>query len=247
MRVTLVDCTGMAANDPADYAACMLIFAKSTRLKMCPSLLDSIQAMPKEEKLKELQYIANTIPSSHEFVDYTFLIEGVSRGFTHQFVRSRTMSFAQQTMRILDVSEGSGWTYTTGPTIESDPARKMQYEGAMSYIGEIYKSLIGDGAKVEDARGILPTNIQTNILAKCNFRTFNELVRKRSSPRTQDEYRQALEGMKKAVLEIHPWANMFFDRTFDQAARDLDAEISSIEDESKRIRMMKLVDQMRNG
>ena len=51
--------------------------------------------------------------------------------------------------------------------------------------------------------------------------------------------------MKAAVLEVHPWVALFIDRTFDRAALDLDDEIAEIEDETKRIRMMKLVDQLR--
>ena len=49
--------------------------------------------------------MANTIPSSWEFVDYTFLVTGVSRAYTHQQVRTRAASYAQQTMRVLNMGE----------------------------------------------------------------------------------------------------------------------------------------------
>lgn len=245
MKVTLQSYTGQFHDDPAGWAAGVLCFAKATRLTMSPGLMDEIQAWPYEKKLEELKYISNTIPSSHEFVDYTFMVEGVTRAFTHQFVRSRTWSFAQQTMRVLDVGEGDGWDYGTGPSIRNDGVRKTDYDGAMRCIADTYDFLIRDGAAVEDARGLLPTNILTNIVAKANMRAFVELVRKRSSPRVQGEYRAVLEAMQAVVREVHPWIDLFVARTFERAAKDLDAEIAAMSDKEQATRMLKLVDQMR--
>jgi flavin-dependent thymidylate synthase len=222
----------------------LLIFTKRTRLTMSPEGLKEIAGWSVEKKYEELGYMANTIPSSWEFVDYTFMIEGVTRAFTHQLVRTRTASFAQQTMRILDVSEGMGWDYLTGPSITDDIT--PDYHKVMYDIGIAYKSMIKKGAKIEDARGVLPTNILTNIVMKINMRNFVDLIHKRSSPRVQAEYRDVLSLMEDVVLEVHPWMDMFISRTFDVAAHDLDAEIAEIEDTEKRTRMMKLVDQMRS-
>ncbi len=153
-------------------------------------------------------------------------------------------------MRVLNVE---GWDYLTGPSIDSrqlktgeDLTIKDSYDGCMSVISDSYDEMIEAGADIEDARGVLPTNILTNIAAKCNMRTFVELVRKRSSPRTQDEYRNVLDAMKREVLNVHPWIRMFIDRTFDQAANDLCAEIEASEmDNHSKTRLIKYVDQMR--
>lgn len=244
MRITLIDFTGSGHPDPADYAASVLIFTKNTRLTMSPGLFEEIRGWSAERKAEELAYMANTIPSSWEFVDYTFLISGVTRAFTHQFVRTRTASFAQQTMRVLDVSTGPGWDCAVGPSIKTQE-QLTKYDRCMATIDETYKELIKDGVKIEDARGVLPTNILTNIVVKMNMRTFAEMVRKRTSPRTQGEYRAALQGMTKEAIKVHPWLELFIDQNFDKAAKDLDAEIAEVSDETKRIRMMKLVDQMR--
>lgn len=246
MKVTLIDYTGSGHDDPSNYAAAVLLFTKNTRLQMSPGLFDEIRRWPAEKKVEELQYMANTIPSSWEFVNYTFMIEGVSRAFTHQFVRTRTASYAQQTMRVLNVSQGRGWDYLTGPTV-AHTDQKQLYNGAMEEIAACYRALIARGVKIEDARGILPTNILTNIVMACNMRTLVELVRKRSSPRTQGEYRDVLEAMKAAALEVHPWLAFFIARTQDQATKDLDAEINKLPDPEQRTRMLKLVDQLRSS
>jgi thymidylate synthase ThyX len=211
MKVSLIDYTGMGSHP--DHAIDVLIFTKSTRLEMKPGLMDEIRDWPWKKKAAELEYMANTIPSSWEFCHYTFLIEGVTRAFTHQLVRTRTASFAQQTMRVLNVG---GWDYKKGPTIQDS-----SYDDCMVDIAEAYDRIIESGAKVEDARGILPTNILTNIVMGINLRTLAEMVRKRSSPRVQGEYR---------------------------AAKDLDEEIKCMPiPEESIMHMMKLVDQMRQS
>lgn len=248
MRVTLIDYTGMGNPDPW-HAVNLLIFTKATRLTMSPGLMQEIAASPESEKIDELNYMANTIPSSWEFVDYTFLVEDVTRAFTHQFVRSRHFSFAQQSLRVLDVSKGLGWNYLTGPSIRKDAGLEANYDATMDSIADAYRWLQRDGAATEDARGILPTNILTNIVGKCNMRTFVELVRKRSSPRTQGEYRDVLNAMKEAVRAVHPWIDVFISRDVDTAIEELQINLRQLMDQGmsqeRHTHMTKLLDQLR--
>ena len=88
MKVTLIYATPGAID--------LLLFTKSTRLQLTPGLMDEIRSWPEERKLNELRYMAKTVPSSWEFVDLIFSIEDVTRAFTHQLVRTRTASYAQQ-------------------------------------------------------------------------------------------------------------------------------------------------------
>lgn len=243
MKVTLVDHTGFGAADPARHAANVLVFTKSTRLKMSPGLFSEIAAKPWSDIETELQYMANTIPSSWEYINYSFLVTGVSRAYTHQAVRTRTASFAQQTMRVLDVD---GWDYATGPTIDKNDDLGVIYDDGMAAIDRIYRELIAGGAKIEDARGILPTNILTNIVIGMNLRTFSETQRKRASTRTQGEYRDVMDAMRAEVIRVHPWAEMFLSRTFDTSAAELEQQlIAALPEGQARTHMIKLIDQMR--
>lgn len=247
MKVTLIEYTGSGWVNESNRAAAILIFTKNTRLQMSPGLLDEIMEWPREKMEEELEYMANTIPSSWEFIDYIFMIEGVTRAFTHQLVRTRTASFAQQTMRVLNVSEGPGWAYATGPSIKRDHLMSADYDNAMQNADRVYSGLIEHGAAIEDARGILPTNILTNIVMKLNMRNFVELVRKRSSSRTQGEYREVLDAMKARVREVHPWIDLFIDRTADRAISDLEKIISDGLGDvgGQRTKAIKLLDQLR--
>jgi flavin-dependent thymidylate synthase len=245
MKVSLFDYTGAGRDDPADYAAAVLIFTKSTRLErsMSPELFHSILSSPKEEKERQLAYMADTVPSSWEFCDYSFIINDVTRAFTHQLVRTRNASYAQQAMRIVDMSEG--FEYGTGPTITASEPLSHLYDSGMQFIQNTYADLVQGGAATEDARGILPTNILTNICVKINMRAFVDLCRKRASGRVQQEYRDVLAAMRAAALGVHPWLELFLSRTFDKAAMELNDLIAALPDRELSIRMLKLLDLMR--
>jgi flavin-dependent thymidylate synthase len=173
---------------------------------MAPAGLEEIKAWPREKKMAELKYMSTTIPSSWEFCDITFVIEGVSRAFTHQLVRTRTASYAQQAMRIVNMT---GFEYHSGPSFKYNTPAQERYGEAMYDISEAYRELIEMGVKPEDARGVLPTDILTNICMKINLRNFSDLVKKRMTPRVQDEYAEVLKQMVEAVLKVWPWSLMF--------------------------------------
>jgi flavin-dependent thymidylate synthase len=235
MKVTLIDSTA----NPVEK----LIFTKNTRLNMTASRMEEVKTWTTDQKISELEYMANTIKSSWEFVNFTFSIEGVTRAFTHQLVRNRQGSYAQQTMRILDMGS---FEYVTGPSIEGNVLAEELYHDTMATIDAAYRDLIGLGAKIEDARGLLPTNICTNIVVQYNLRTLSELAISRASPRTQGEFREVLEAMISAVLEAHPWAEVFLADRKMQAASMLDAFIEKVcDDQDEKMIIIKLVDLLR--
>lgn len=236
MKVTLVNTTPDAAD--------VLLFSKSTRLTMSPGLMDEIRAWPAEKKLAELTYMANTIPSSWEFVDYVFLVEGVSRAYTHQQVRTRAGSYAQQTMRVLEMGD---YEYVKSDRILASTRATRIVDQVNEAIRSGYRSLIADGIPAEDARGVLPTNIATNILCKFNLRTLAELARSRTGGRTQSEYQKVVNGMIDAALAVHPWAEAFlfpkgrnlFDEIEAWAKKEFPDNLL------KRGEVLKIVDRMR--
>lgn len=238
MKVTLLSYTPDAAE--------LLLFTKSTRLNLSPGLMEQIRAWTPEKKAQELSYVAQTIPSSWEFVDFTFLIEGVSRAFTHQFVRTRNGSYAQQTLRVLDASN---YDYVLTERNKADPVQMSVISKTNTYIQRAYKTLIDSGVAPEDARGILPTNISTNIIAKFNLRTLSELCKSRTGGRTQQEYQGVVGAMADAVLAVYPWAQEFL---FPQGRDKFDA-IEAFANEQfggdllTKGKLLKIVDAMRKG
>ena len=201
MKVNLVNYTQNAKD--------LLLFTKNTRLMNVEDAYKEIASWPEDKKQAELDYMLQTIKSSWEFVDYTFEIRDVTRAFTHQFVRTRTGSFAQQSQRTVDMS---GFDYHTPQTILDEPRAKEFYDDIMVEINQAYQLLM-EYVPAEDARGILPTNIHTNIVAKFNLRTLHETAKSRLSPRAQGEYQEVFKKMVACVVDVHPWAKPFLTPT----------------------------------
>lgn len=250
MRITLIDYTGRGSGNQW-YAADLLIFTKNTRIKMSPDGMADVFFMPIEKKMEELTYMANTIRSSWEFVDYTFLFEDVTRAFTHQLVRTRHASYAQQTMQILEVDARN----VEPPRGDKPGLVGGIWDGAVRGISLAYKAMLNEGATVEQARGILPTNIRTNIVVKMNLRTVVEVFGQRISPRNLGEYSEVARGMRAKILEVHSWARVFLEQSTDMYLEQLDAELKAIRDDplcvlenkQRATVAMKLVDQVRRN
>lgn len=243
MKVTLIEWTGSGHQD-FWHAADLMIFTKNTRVKMGPDGLEQIRAWDRKKKMAELEYMANTIRASWEFVDYTFMMEGVTRAFTHQLVRHRHGSYAQQTMQILDVRDAK----VERPTFTSEDLQAV-WDDAVGWTMGAYSTLIDAGASVEKARGLLPTNIHTNIVAKFTLRSVVDIIHARVSPRNLGEFRDVAVAMREKVLEVHPWAAVFLEQTRDKVLEDMDAELLDLRatEPERATRLLKLVDQVRRS
>lgn len=192
MKVELLSYTPDALN--------LLLKTKGTRLAHGedPTLWSA------EKKAEHLAYMRDTIKSSWEFVDYVFKITGVTRAFTHQLVRTRTASFAQEAMRVIDAREHPVVMPSGMPLLA-----EQRWIDAEVQIKASYGDMIDLGVPPQDARGILPTNITTSIVTKMNLRTMANTAELRLCTRTQGEYQDVFRRMRELVVGVHPWAEEF--------------------------------------
>ena len=246
MRVDLIDYTGKGLD--AWYTARLLIWTKRTRVEMSAGSFEELETWPEEQLLQELCFMAATIPSSWEFADFTFLCSNVTRVFTHQLVRSRNMSFAQQTLQTQDAR---GWKNYVGPTVRNNPRASVVWHETMDAIAKAYGKLIELGVDLEDARGILPLNIENNIVVKGNLRSWCDLLRKRASPRNQGakpdrpgEWTMVRNEIKRQMISVAPWTKIFLERDADNVAADLYNILEKVEDKQLRIDITKKIDQL---
>jgi flavin-dependent thymidylate synthase len=195
MKVTLISHTQNALE--------LLVDTKHTRMRG-----KTADQMTEAERYEHFQYMLDTIRSPFEFVDYIFQIEGVSKNFTHQLVRTRTGAYQQETSRALEISafdtikpkafDGNG---------QIDTPLNEVWADAIADADANYKQLIAMGADLQDARAILPSNMATKIMAKFNLRTLSDMAKNRLCARTQGEYQEVFRAMRAAVLEVHPWSD----------------------------------------
>lgn len=190
MKVSLLSFTPDALN--------LLLKTKNTRLKFDQPPEEWTEA----QRMEHLEYMRDTIKSSWEFVEYVFRIDGVTRAFTHQLVRTRTGSYAQEAMRVVDASEHP---VDIPPKIADNPRHKQIWDAGVGTVMQAYAALLEEGAAPQDARGALPTNITTSIMCKFNLRTLHEMAKLRLCTRTQGEYQDVFRAMRDLVHTEHPW------------------------------------------
>ena len=189
MKVTLLSCTPNALN--------LLLGTKSTRMRG-----KDPADMTEAERHDHWAYMLDTIRSPFEFVDYIFQIEGVSKNFTHQFVRTRTGAYQQETSRALDMSDNG----TICPDNLTDDQAQLFWDGVADANAH-YQQLLAAGVQLQDARAILPSNMETKITAKFNLRTLSDMAKNRLCARTQGEFQKVFRAMRDLVIEVHPWAD----------------------------------------
>lgn len=192
MEVTLVDHQPNALD--------ILLRTKNTRLKND----ENVSEWSLQRKMEELAYMRDTIKSSWAFIDYIFHIEGVSRIFTHQLVRSDG-DFAQESQRTVPVDEAS----IVPPDWELNLVGLDLWKHGIYEAREAYKGLIASGVPTQEARGIMPQNLSTSIFAKFDLKILHYMGLERLCTRTQGEYQECFRLMREAVLTVHPWAEDF--------------------------------------
>jgi flavin-dependent thymidylate synthase len=245
MKIELIDFTGIGREDQMWHAADVMIFTKQTRLNLSSGLMGQIKSWGITKKEEELQYMAKTIKSSWEFVDVTFLLSGISRAVAQQVTRTRTASYAMQSMRVTNASELG---VVEGKKL--DERQRQLYRTAADSARQSYKELVDAGVALEDARGILPLNTECNIVCKYNFRSATDLIKARKSLRAQGEYGEIVRRMESLILEVWPWATPFFESDTDVAVKMLEQvaqEIGITTGKGQGWEIAKAIDLIRKG
>lgn len=177
--------------------------------------------------LAEMQKTKLTTPL--ESVQLHFMIEGVTRSFTHQMVRQRTAAYAQESMRFAVVEDGFAERvalppYLAGVSLEGtgyehwlrgDTARPhdpevyarltneqkslVDWYFALKTMEAAYGSAVNRGMPAEDARGLLPHNMTTRLHYVTNLRGLLDHAGNRLCTQAQFEWRLVFARIASAL------------------------------------------------
>jgi len=155
---------------------------------------------------KELQAILDHVmklghTSVVEHTSFTFAISGVSRSLTHQLVRHRIASYAQQSQRYVNLEKPC---YITPPKIAKNNQMKETYEKVMQTIWDQYNKLLSLNIPAEDARYVLPNATCSNIIVTMNARSLLNFFELRCCLHAQWEIRELANKMLKLVKQKAP-------------------------------------------
>lgn len=135
-----------------------------------------------------------------EHAHATFRIIG-SRAMTHQHVRHRHLSYAQQSQRYV---EASNPTYITPPSIENNPEAKTIFDGLMKQIWDVYAGLREMKILKEDARFVLPNACESELYVSGNFRSWRDFLILRRDVHAQWEIRGIADRIHQLLSEKAP-------------------------------------------
>jgi thymidylate synthase (FAD) len=155
-----------------------------------------------EDSAKKL--VKRLIESNHEamleFHDVTvkFICD---RGVSHEIVRHRVASYAQESTRYCNYSKdkfGNELTFISNVLDDDAGIVGADYYNALEAIETAYFMALKKGFTPQQARAILPNSLKTEICMKANLREWRHFFKLRCSPAAHPDMRYlALELLKK--------------------------------------------------
>ena len=154
-----------------------------------------------------LEFVERRMKTEHtsplEHVSFTFAISGVSRVFTHQFVRHRVgVSISQQSGRYTDPIKTGVFEY-----VEPDMYSWEQENFAQAVstaVGHYVDAASEKTMSREDARMMLPTCQATNMFVTINLAALLHMADIRMCLATQWEFRNVVNLMRSEIIKVHP-------------------------------------------
>jgi thymidylate synthase (FAD) len=165
--------------------------------------------------------------STLEHINYTFLIEGVSRSLLAQITRHRHLSFSVQSQRYVRMGsedKSGGFGYVNPPSLEGkvkeirddhdewpDMTADEIFQYAMEYSQRAYDDLRKAGVPPEDARMVLPNAAVCNIVMTGNLRTMLDFYKKRKTGKgAQWEIADLATRLKDKIVKVDSWTDAYF-------------------------------------
>ena len=175
------------------------------------------------------EFIGHLIDVGHgsvlEHGVWSFLVTGVSRSFTHEFIRHRHFSFSQLSQRYVDESDSD---YVEPDVVANDPELHQAWAEAVNAARRAYDELVrGLEARFADipektqrrkmarqaARSVLPNATETKIFFTGNARALRHFIELRGSEHAEVEIRKVAVAVLRIMQQEAP--NLFADYTLE--------------------------------
>lgn len=161
----------------------------------------------------------NQLTDEERMVHETFsVLFTVDRGVTHELVRMRDCSFAQESTRYCNYANGKFGNeitvilpcfFDTGMGVNSNSLVYKEWESACKNAEASYFKLLEYGAKPQEARDVLPTSVKADIVMTTNLAEWKHIFNLRACDSTGPAHPQMKEVMVplfKEMREKYPFA-----------------------------------------
>lgn len=179
-----------------------------------------------EDKIKEdgssaRIFVAGLIKRGHEaMLEHSSLsvLFHVDRGVTHELVRHRLMSFAQESTRYCNYSNdkfGNEITVVRPPFWDNSSIEYDNWEYSCMTAEKMYMAFIDSGISPQEARTVLPNSTKADIVLTGNYREWRHFFWLRAADKTGAAHPQMHEVAQPLLEELHDKIPVIFDDIYD--------------------------------
>lgn len=143
--------------------------------------------------LDDLEYICNPSKEHERRITVRFVCD---RGVSHEFVRHRVFSFAQESTRYCNYIKskfGGSVTFITPPWLEED--EELEFEEDMQVIENLYFKWLNKGWTAQQARGFLCNFLKTELVMTGTIEQWEGFFKLRDAKDAHPQARELAEPL----------------------------------------------------
>ena len=130
------------------------------------------------------------------------------RGVSHELIRHRLCSFAQESTRYCNYTKdkfNNELTFIIPCWVKrEDDSAYLEWKSLMQTIELMYNRLIKMGWTPEKARCVLPNSLKTEIVVKANIREWRHILKLRTAPNAHPQMRELMVPLLTELADISP-------------------------------------------
>ena len=148
-----------------------------------------------------------------EFADVIVRIV-CDRGVSHELVRHRIASYAQESTRYCNYSKdkfGNKCTFIRPVFWKEGSPEYHMWKNAMQHSEDAYFKLLENGASAQEARSVLPNSLKTEIVVKMNVREWLHFFNLRCDVKAHPQMRQIAISL---LILFHTYIPVLFEQEY---------------------------------
>ena len=173
-----------------------------------------------EDKITEdsaAKFVAGLIKRGHEAMleHVSITVKFVTdRGISHEIVRHRLASYAQESTRYCNYSQdkfGHELTFIIPDFLEYGSEGFKLWKDEMKQVEKTYFAMLEAGHTPQEARSVLPNNLKTEVVMTANLREWRHFFKLRAANSTGAAHPQMLEITRPLLDDLKAMIPVVFD------------------------------------
>lgn len=176
--------------------------------RVCYKSEDKITEGSAEKMVRALVKRGHEAMLEHFSFSVKFIVD---RGVSHEIVRHRVASFAQESTRYCNYGHEGEIAVIEPCFWEEGSQEYMDWKHGCMVAQRRYLELLEDGASPQEARSVLPNSLKTEVVMTANLREWRHFFKLRACGMTGKPHPQMLEVAVPLLKEVKSLIPVVFD------------------------------------